>query len=186
VLASGSTYKQSLMARLGYPFTIDPADIDETPGADEAPRAIAERLALEKARHVALRHPDALVLGCDQVIALDGAQLHKPRTRERAIEQLLMLQGHTHDLFCAIALVSPDGSARAATVHYAMTMRPMTRELIERYVHEDEPLDCAGSYKLEQGGVRLFSSMRGDDYTAIVGLPLTRVHALLDEVGFTR
>ncbi|MEM1347678.1 MAG: nucleoside triphosphate pyrophosphatase [Myxococcota bacterium] len=186
VLASGSTYKHGLMARLGYPFAVDPADIDEAPRAHERPRELAERLAEEKARHVAARHPGALVLGCDQVVALGEAVLHKPGTYARAVDQLMMLQGHTHDLFCAIALVSPAGDALRATAHYAMTMRTMTRAQVERYVREDAPLDCAGSYKLEHGGVRLFSSMLGDDYTAIVGLPLTRVHALLDEVGFVQ
>jgi septum formation protein len=184
ILASGSSYKRALMARLGLPFEALAPDADETPRPGEAPDACAARLALAKAKILAARRPDAFVIGCDQVIALDGLQLHKPGSQDACIAQLERLQGRAHDLICAIALVTPDGRELAAQVRYAMHMRPLSRAAIEAYVREDMPLDCAGSYKLEDGGIRLFASMVGDDYTAIIGLPLTRVWALLEQAGF--
>jgi septum formation protein len=184
ILASGSSYKRALMARLGLPFESITSDADETPRAGETPDVCAARLALDKAKVVALTHPDAWVIGCDQIISYDGIQLHKPNSEQGAIAQLELLQGRAHDLVCAIALISPTAEIWEASVHYAMHMRPLSRAAIEAYVAEDMPTDCAGSYKLEQGGIRLFASMRGDDYTAIVGLPLTRVWALLEGAGY--
>ena len=93
------------------------------------------------------------------------------------------MQGRTHELLCAVALVGPDDRMRTELVRFEMVMRPLTRAQIEAYVARDEPLDCAGSYMLEAGGIQLFDAMRGDDYTAIVGLPLTRVRALLEWAG---
>jgi septum formation protein len=183
ILASGSRYRREQLARLDVPFSVDPADIDER--AVEAPSLgeLALELARRKARVVAGRHPDAWVLGGDQIIALDGEELHKPGTVERACAQLARLQGRTHELLCAVALVGPGGQERAELVRVEMEMRPLTEAEIARYVARDSPLDCAGSYMLEQGGVQLFDAMRGDDYTAIVGLPLTRVRAMLEWAG---
>ena len=183
ILASGSRYRREQLARLDVPFSVDPADIDER--AVEAPSLgeLALELARRKARVVAARHPEAWVLGGDQIIALDGEELHKPGTVERACAQLARLQGRTHELLCAVALVGPGGEERAELVRVEMEMRPLTEAEIARYVARDSPLDCAGSYMLEQGGVQLFDAMRGDDYTAIVGLPLTRVRAMLEWAG---
>ncbi len=183
ILASGSRYRREQLARLDVPFTVDPADIDER--AVEAPSLgeLAVELARQKAQVVAARHPEAWVLGGDQIIALDGEELHKPGSVERACAQLARLQGRTHELLCAVALVGPGGRARAELVRVEMDMRPLTDAEITRYVARDSPLDCAGSYMLEQGGVQLFDAMRGDDYTAIVGLPLTRVRAMLQWAG---
>lgn len=183
ILASGSSYKQVLMERLGVLFEVIPADIDETPLDGEEPKACAIRLADQKAAKIAKLYPHAWVVGCDQVIALDGMQLHKPGSVQAAITQLSALQGHTHDLFCSVSLHTPHGTQNE-TVHYSMDMRPLTMEAITRYVAQDQPLDCAGSYTLEAHGIQLFSSMRGDDYTAIVGLPLTRVHTLLERTHY--
>lgn len=183
ILASGSRYKREQLARLDVPFEVDPADIDER--AVEAPtlRELALELARRKARVVAERRPGAWVLGADQIVARDGVELHKPVTFERACAQLASLQGRAHELLCAAALVGPGGEERAELVRMEMVMRPMSEAEIERYVRRDEPLDCAGSYMLEAGGVQLFDAMRGDDYTAIVGLPLTRVRAMLEWAG---
>ena len=184
ILASGSRFKRDLFSRLDLPFTAVDADVDETPGEDEAPDKLATRLAIIKANALADAYPDSFIFGADQVISHNGVQLHKPGTRERAIAQLMQLQGSTHDLFCAVALRAPNGSVDTRMVHYEMVMRPLDEEAAARYIDRDMPLDCAGSYMLEQGGIQLFSAMRGDDYTAIVGLPLTRVQDLLDAHGF--
>lgn len=180
ILASGSRFKQQELARLGLPFDAIDADIDESALPDEPVDALATRLAIAKARAIAAQHPEAHVLGADQVVSLEGKQLHKPRTHERAIAQLTELQGKIHDIHCAVALVTPTRTL-TRLVHARMKMRALTLEQITRYVHEDDVLHSAGSYTIEAGGIRLFHAMTCDDYTAIIGLPLTRVLDLLDE-----
>ena len=185
ILASGSRYKRELMARLSLPFTTHSPDIDETPLPGESASATALRLAAQKARAIAALHPEAYVIGCDQVIALDDTLLHKPGDEERARAQLRRLQGREHALLCAVALCSPrGGEPLTALAQVTMVMRPLDEAQIAAYVARDMPLDCAGAYKLEEAGVRLFSRMQGDDYTAIVGLPLTRVMDLLEQAGY--
>lgn len=184
ILATASLYKRELFERLCLPFDADSADIDESPQPGESPKQSAQRLALEKALHVAQRHPDAFVIGADQVIALDEQVLSKPGTVEAARQQLARQAGRAHDLFTAVALVTPEGTTSGALVHYIMEMRPLSDAQIEAYVDEDSPLDCAGSYKIEARGIRLFRSMVGEDYTAIIGLPLTRVWSLLEDAEY--
>lgn len=183
ILATQSRYKRELLARLGVAFEADAAHIDESRLPGEAPMAMASRLAEAKARAVALRHPEAYVLGADQVVFKDDQVFGKPHTAENAVEQLLTLQGGPHTLLSAIALVCPDGSVVHAHATTLMEMRPLSREALELYVTEDQPLDCAGAYKVEERGIRLFYRMHGDDYTNIIGLPLTRVVDLLQERG---
>lgn len=184
VFASASAYKRAELERLGLVFACDSAHIDESPMPGEAPMALARRLAASKALAVAPRHPGAFVLGGDQVIALEGEIFHKPQSVERACEQLARLQGQSHILITAIALVSPDARLFEEQVSFEMQMRPLGPQAIERYVLRDMPLDCAGSYKIEQAGIGLFKAMRGEDYTAIIGLPLTRVVRVLELAGF--
>ena len=180
ILASGSRYKQGVMSRVGLPFEAINADIDETPHPDEAPRALAKRLALQKAQAVAKDHPGAFIIGCDQVIALGDQIMHKPGSEQGCRQQLSQLQGKRHELICAIALVCHDASlSLQAEAIYDMHMRPLSEAAIAAYVKRDMPTDCAGSYKLESDGVKLFSSMRGEDHTASIGLPITRVIELL-------
>lgn len=184
MLASGSTYRQRLLTRLDVSFFVDPADIDESRRDGESPRELAIRLSREKAIAVSDRHPDAWVIGSDQVIALGDRILHKPGTAQRAREQLQTLQGTAHDLLTGVCVVAPGGRRAEALSEYRMTMRRLTHDEIAAYVARDEPLDCAGSYKIESAGIGLFESLAGEDYTAIVGLPLTRVRALLAELDY--
>jgi septum formation protein len=173
-----------LLERLGIDFEVDGSDIDESAPSDEGPAATARRLAKQKARDVADRHPNAWVLGADQTIDLDGDRLTKPGTEEAARRQLRALSGRTHTLTTAIALVCPSSACLEDAIAFEMEMRNLGDREICEYVDEDTPLDCAGSYKIEAAGIRLFRSMRGDDYTAIVGLPLTRVWNALEEGGY--
>ncbi|MFP4596856.1 MAG: Maf family protein [Persicimonas sp.] len=184
VLASGSRYKQRLMRRLGLSFDICPADIDESAAPREAPEALAGRLARQKARRVAQVRPDTWIIGADQVIALGDKRFSKPGDELSARAQLAELSGRTHRLITAVALLSPAGEFFEDVVVFEMQMRTLADEEIAAYVAEDMPLDCAGSYKIEAGGIRLFRALRGDDYTAIVGLPLTRVRTLLERGGY--
>lgn len=184
ILASGSPYRRDLLGRLGHPFSCVSPDADETRQPHEMPAALAERLARVKAQLVASRHPDAFVIGSDQVIALGEEVLSKPGTPDAARAQLARLQGRQHELITAVCVVSPTGMAEERSVH-TMKMRALTPEEIDRYVTQDSPLDCAGSYRIEAHGIGLFEFLRGDDYTGIVGLPLTVVRRLLDELGFS-
>ena len=170
--------------RLGHPFEVLSPTVDEAREPGEAPRMMASRLARLKAHAVAAQAADAWVVGSDQVIALGETVLYKPGTAERACVQLAQLSGQTHQLVTAVCVVAPGGLEAFDMMTHEMTMRPLSAAEIERYVAEDEPFDCAGSYKVESGGIRLFTSLRGDDYTGIVGLPLTMVRRLLDQLHF--
>ncbi len=182
VLASTSRYRAAVLARLGRPFVQAAPDCDEDAAArlETVPSRLVWSLAREKAWSVAARFPDALVLGGDQLAVLGDEVLGKPGTPERAQAQLERLSGQTHRLLTAVALVDP-GAARtlvALDVHH-LRMRRLSRAEIEAYVARDLPLDCAGSYRVEGAGPQLFECVRGDDPSAIEGLPLGRVAHLL-------
>lgn len=183
ILATGSPYKRRLMRRLNVEFTSRAPEIDEKRLDGESPDEMARRLALEKAKAIAGDSSGGWILAGDQVVACDGRIFDKPTTRRRAIDQLRRLQGTTHRLITQVALCGPDKSVTSDGVVYEMVVRPLSDEQIRRYVDEDRPLDCAGSYKIEAAGIRLFEATRGDDPTAIEGLPLTRVWTLLLEAG---
>lgn len=180
VLASTSRYRRALLEQLRLPFEVAAPAYEERHDLPLAPEALVVELACGKARSLAAAYPDALILGSDQAAELDGAILGKPGSQERAVDQLMRLAGRTHRLLTAVAL--HDGragtTATALTVH-EMTMRSLSRAQAVAYVRADDPVDCAGSYKVESLGIALFERMRGEDHTGIVGLPLTRVVDLL-------
>lgn len=186
VLASTSRYRAELLGRLGVPFSAaaPSCDEDEMKQREPDPRALALRLAEDKARSVARLHPGAFVLGGDQVLAHAGAILGKPHTREAAIGQLQRLRGRSHQLLTAICLVAPDGSTRTHLDAHTLAMRPLPDAALARYVDADEPLDCAGSYKIEARGIALFERIEGADFTAITGLPLITLSGWLADSGF--
>lgn len=184
ILASSSEYKRQLLERLGLEFDACSADVDEAARSGETPSDTAKRLARRKATAVRRRRPDAWVLGADQTIEIDGERLAKPGDPETAMRQLRRLAGRTHQLHCSVAVATPAQTCRVETVHFEMVMRELDDGEIRAYVDEDRPLDCAGSYMIERAGIRLFRAMRGDDYTAIVGLPLTRVWNILEATNY--
>jgi septum formation protein len=183
VLASTSRSRAELLTRLRVPFTTAAPGVDESAAAFTLPpreRAIA--LARAKADAVATHHPGAIVIGSDQVCACDGAILDKPGTAERARAQLAALRGRRHTLLTAVHLATPHGP-RAFVDETHLTMRPLTDAAIARYVDADQPLDCAGSYRIEGLGIALFAAVETRDQTAIVGLPLIALVAHLSELG---
>ena len=184
ILASSSPYKRRLLARLGIEFRAQGADIDEDRRPGETPRAMTRRLAEEKALAVAQKHGEAFVLGGDQVIAVDDRIFEKPVTKARAVDHLKALQGRTHRLINSVYLKYPAGPGVCSTQIYEMVMRPLDEDQIRRYVDTDSPLDCAGAYRIEAAGIRLFEATCGDDPTAIEGLPLIRVWNLLLDAGW--
>jgi septum formation protein len=184
ILASTSRYRRELLARLGLPFTALAPDCDEEalkrPGIP--PRQLAEELADAKARSLRTTHPDAVIIGSDQVCAVDDAILSKPGTPERAMAILARLQGRTHQLITAVTISGPDGEERHTDVT-TLTMRSLDAAAIARYVAADAPLDCAGAYKLECRGIALMETVTSADHTAIVGLPLMAVTRMLARFG---
>ena len=184
ILASTSPYRKILVERLGVPFRCLDPRVDEDPFKTSItdPRTLAEALALAKARAVAARHPAAVIIGGDQVVALDGAVLGKPGTNERARAQLRALAGRTHELITAMAVVAP-GRIYRETAIAVLSLRPLTTEAIERYVAADHPTDCAGSYKLEARGITLFDRIEAADHSAITGIPLIALTSILTQLG---
>ncbi len=184
ILGSTSRYRAELLGRLGLPFTQVAPNVDETPEPGEAPKALAQRLALAKAQAVQAQHPQAWVLGSDQVANLNGQPLGKPLTHARAVAQLLAMQGQTVVFHTAVALVGAAGQWQTCA-DVAVRFRPLTQAAIERYLHAEQPYDCAGSAKTEGLGIALLESMDSDDPTAIIGLPLIRTAAMLRQAGYT-
>jgi septum formation protein len=185
ILASTSPYRRALLERLGYPFTCEKPNVDEDryKADGHAPQALAALLAREKAREVSLRKPGALVIGGDQVAALGTSILGKPGSVDMAVAQLLRLQNQTHQLFTAVHLLGPGiDIPLMETTH--LSMRALSFQEARLYVLKDQPLDCAGSYKLEVTGVKLFSKIEGADHDAIVGLPLISLQTALLGLGF--
>lgn len=185
ILASSSPYKRRLFERLGIDFQSQNSDVEECRKSGESPQQMAQRLALKKAQTVAKQVPRGYVVGSDQVIALGTRIFQKPGDRQRAIEQLKALEGETHRLLNSVCLVCPDDGIEQSTAVYEMVMRSLDEKQIRRYVDRDRPFDCAGAYRIESAGVRLFEATRGDDPTAIEGLPLTRVWTLLLRAGWS-
>ncbi len=184
ILASTSPYRRELLQRLRWPFDCQSPQVDETARPGEPPADLARRLALEKAQAVARLHPDAVVIGADQVADLDGVALGKPGSHARAVAQLQALRGRSVVFYSALAVVRADtGFARVCTVPVTVRFRPLGDEEIEHYLRTETPYDCAGSAKCETLGIALLDAIDSDDPTALIGLPLIRTCALLRAAG---
>jgi septum formation protein len=183
-LGSTSPYRRELLARLRLPFEVVRPEVDETPHPGEQPRALAQRLALEKALAVARLHPQAVVIGSDQVADLNGEPLGKPGTHERAVAQLQRMRGHTVVFQTAVAVVCIDsGFAEQALAQVNVQFRNLSDEAIETYLHAEQPYDCAGSAKSEGLGIALLEQIDNLDPSALVGLPLIHTCRLLRAAG---
>lgn len=188
ILGSESRYRRELIGRLGLTVTCMASPFDEEAakeGLSHLP--IPERaraLAIGKAEALGALHPDALIIGSDQMGEVDGEPLGKPHTAERAREQLRRLAGREHRQHTAVA-VHHRASGRTETLvdTHVLVMRALTGQEIADYVSRDAPLDCAGSYRVESLGIALFERISGDDFTAVIGLPLTKVVSLLAGFG---
>lgn len=184
VLGSTSRYRRELLARLNVAFDVAAPDVDETPQPSEAPRALALRLALAKARAVARQHPAALVIGSDQVADLAGQPLGKPGSHERAVQQLRQMRGQTVIFQTAVAVVcAATGFEQVDLAPVEVKFRPLSDDEIERYLQAEQPYDCAGSAKSEGLGIALLDAIHSDDPTALIGLPLIRTCRMLRAAG---
>jgi septum formation protein len=184
ILASTSRYRQQLLTRLRLPFAVEAPGVDEAPLPGETPRDLACRLALAKARAVAARHPQAIVIGSDQVAELDGQAIGKPGTHERAAAQLRAMSGRSVVFHTAVAVLRLATAYEAdALVPVTVRVRALTDGEIEQYLRAEQPYDCAGSAKVETLGIALLDAVESDDPTALVGLPLIRTCAMLRAAG---
>lgn len=184
ILASTSRYRRELLSRLRLPFEVLAPEVDEAALTGETPAALASRLALAKARAVAARRPEAVVIGSDQVADLDGEALGKPGNHARAVQQLRRMRGRKVLFHTALAVVRGDADfERALSSTVVVSFRELDDAEIEHYLRAEQPYDCAGSAKCETLGIALLDAIESDDPTALVGLPLIRTCELLRQAG---
>lgn len=184
ILGSTSRYRKELLTRLRIPFETASPDVDETPHSNESPKDLALRLALAKARAVALKYPEAVVIGSDQVADLEGTPLGKPGNHANAILQLQRMRGKTVIFQTALSVVCiATGYERTDLAEVKVKFRNLSDAEIETYLRAEEPYDCAGSAKSEGLGIALLDAIDNDDPTALIGLPLIRTCQMLREAG---
>lgn len=183
-LASGSRYRQALLAKLGLEFEAIAPEIDETPKAGESPIELAARLSFEKAAALFGRYPDRLIVGSDQVAVLDGVQLRKPGGRERAVEQLRAASGRIVEFHTGVCVSNAATGESVCEIDLARVhFRRLSDDRIARYVDREPAFDCAGAFKSEGLGIALFEKIDAEDPNALVGLPLIRLIRLLERFG---
>ena len=184
ILGSTSRYRKELLSRLQIPFETAAPDVDETPHSNESPKDLALRLALAKARAVALKYPEAVVIGSDQVADLEGTPLGKPGNHTNAILQLQRMRGKTVIFQTALSVVCiATGYERTDLAEVKVKFRDLSDAEIETYLRAEEPYDCAGSAKSEGLGIALLDAIDNDDPSALIGLPLIRTCQMLREAG---
>jgi septum formation protein len=183
ILASTSAFRRALMDGLGMPYRAVAPGVDEDVSPTLTAREAVRELALRKARAVHTRHPDAWVLGSDQLVEVQGHILAKPPDREAARRQLGMLLGHTHDICTGVCLLGPGGHVAQAVEVAHLTFFPVGPEELERYLDTNEWQGCAGSYRVEGAGQGLLARLDGDR-TNVQGLPMLTVVRMLREAGF--
>lgn len=184
ILGSTSPYRHALLSRLGLPFQTVSPEVDETPLPNEAPADMALRLARQKAASVAQRHPNAIVIGSDQVADLHGEPLGKPGNHERALAQLARMSGETVIFQTALSVRCwESGFEQSALARVRVVFRHLGADEIERYLLAEQPYDCAGSAKSEGLGIALLEQIDNDDPTALIGLPLIRTCQMLRAAG---
>lgn len=185
ILASGSVFRKALLEKLDLPFSCDSPDIDESHKPGETPAQLVERLAYEKARHVAGKRPASLVIGSDQVACVDEKILGKPGGFENALRQLQSASGKVVTFYTGLTLFNAaTGNAQTVCETFKVHFRELSEAQISRYLEKEQPYNCAGSFKSEGYGICLFSRLEGNDPNSLIGLPLIRLIAMLENEGF--
>jgi septum formation protein len=185
LLASSSPYRRGLLDRFLAEFEAVSPDVDESNTAGLEPRALASHLARAKAEAVSASSRNALIIGADQLAVLDGQVLGKPGSHQKAVEQLLAASGKSVTFLTAVCMLDPVTRKRYEhTDETIVHFREFDRRLAEAYLRLDEPYDCAGSFKLEGAGFLLFESVKTDDPTALIGLPMIWISDRLLELGY--
>ena len=182
-LASTSPFRKELLERLGIPFETVAPDVDETPLANETAEALVRRLSEDKARAMAASHR-GLIIGSDQVATTGNNILGKPGTHERAYEQLRNLSRKRVTFQTGLCLLNTEtDEAQVDVIPFIVKFRQLGGDQIERYLQQEQPYNCAGSFKSEGLGITLFEYMEGVDPTALIGLPLIRLTSMLAQAG---
>jgi len=183
ILASTSAYRRELLERLRIPFEVVSPKVDETPLTGESTLELGVRLANAKAAAVSKEHPNAWVIGSDQVADLCGAAIGKPGNFDRALAQLQLMRGQTVTFHTALCLMK-GATQTTLNIPTEVTFRKLSDDVLESYLLAEEPYDCAGSAKSEGLGITLLESIQSDDPTALIGLPLIALTGLLRDAGF--
>lgn len=184
LLASTSPYRRRQLERLGFSFEVTAPLLNEESHKNEFSSPMAMSIGLAKLKALSLKrpYPDHLIIAGDQTLDFQGKALGKPHTHEKAVEQLLALSGSTHTLWSA-ACVLFQGKVIELNIPSKMTMHQMNRQQIEAYLNVDQPYDCAGSYKIEAGGIRLFKQIETSDFSAIEGMGLLSLNQTIKSLG---
>ena len=186
ILASSSPFRKSLLERLHLNFRTISPDIDEGHHQGELAEDYVCRLARQKAQAIANRHPSSIIIGSDQCALLDGRVLGKPGSHENALEQLKTAQGKTVVFHTGLCVMQQSSNfCEVEDILFEVSFRELSDEQLDHYLRVEQPYGCAGSFKSEAYGICLFSEMRGDDPTALVGLPLIRLTRLLEKAGIS-
>lgn len=186
ILASTSRYRASLLSKLGFPFEMQAPDVDETAHSGESGADLVLRLAIAKARAVAERHDHGLVIGSDQVCVCDDRILGKPGNFDNALAQLKAAQGKSVIFYTGLCVINAaTGEQHAMVEPFSVHFRALDDAALTRYLHAEEPYDCAGSFKSEGMGIALFRALEGRDPNALIGLPLIALIELLARHGLT-
>jgi septum formation protein len=186
ILGSTSPFRKALLERLHINFECDSPNIDETPLKNEHIEDMVVRLAIEKAKAIAERHPDSLIIGSDQSAVLNGDKLSKPGNFENAFKQLTRASGQKITFQTGLCLLNTKtGHIQSACVPYTVVFKKLTPTMIENYLHKEEPYNCAGSFKSEALGIALFERFEGSDPNALIGLPLIELVNFLANEGFS-
>ncbi len=185
ILASTSPYRQQLLRQLQLPFTAVAPNYEEVLDSSVAPSLLVRHLALGKAQSLAMIHPDALIIGADQVfVDQRGRTVGKAGNLQAAFKQLRQMSGQTHCFYTGLALIdSKCGTVQTDCATFSVSIRSLTDEQIYDYLQREKPYDCAGSFKIEGLGIALMEKMAGNDYNSLIGLPLLKLVEMLGVAG---
>jgi len=188
ILASQSPYRRAQLERFGIGFEAHSPKVDEDHLKKTGPadfKELTRFLAIAKAQSLKEKFPEALIIGSDQIAEFKGQRMDKPGTLDKAFQQLCQLSGNTHLLITSVAVIGPRGQQEVATEITEIRLRAMGEEFLKKYVQLDQPIDCAGAYKIERAGLSLIDSIKGQDPSAIEGLPLIGLTRCLATLGFS-
>jgi MAF protein len=180
ILGSSSPFRAELLDKLNLSFTQVSPEIDETPAPDESPSQLVQRLASSKALEIAKTHPEALIIGSDQVAVIEGDILGKPGNHQNAMAQLKRASGQDVTFLTGLALYNAKNDHMQSVVEpFTVHFRKLSESQIDFYLKKEQPYQCAGSFKSEGFGISLFSKLVGDDPNTLIGLPLIRLIDML-------
>ena len=184
VLASSSPYRRELLSRFKLPFDVFNPDIDETPHINEKAKEISYRLAREKTFKVAPHYANSLIIGSDQTASCQNQIIEKPNTHENAIKQLDFLSGKIVTFYTSLCLLNTKTQkVQECVVEFEVKYKELNQQIIETYLLKEQPYNCVGSVKSEGLGITLLEYIKGEDPTALIGLPLIKLSDMLQNEG---